>query len=54
MVQLIYLRWSLLWYEVVLGLSIKLEKSELILVCEVPNLEELVFLLGFGVGKLPI
>ena len=41
-----------MWFEALSGLKINLEKSELILVGEVPNMEELVGILGCRVGTI--
>ena len=48
-----YLSWILMWFEAMLGLKINLEKSELIPISEVLNLEDLVGALGCKVGALP-
>ena len=42
-----------MWFEVCLGLYINLEKSELILVGDIPNLELLAKVLGCKMGTLP-
>ena len=39
--QLTYLSWLLMWFEAVSGLRINLEKSELILVVRVENIDDL-------------
>ena len=41
-----------MWFKACSGLKINLEKSELILVGEVPNLEEFVEVLGCKLGSL--
>ena len=48
-----YMSWIFTWFETISGLKINLEKSELILVEDVSNLEELVEILGCEVGSLP-
>ena len=48
-----HLSWVLLWFEVISGLRINLDKSEIIPVGRVENLEVLAFELGCKVGKLP-
>ena len=48
-----YLSWVFMWFEVLLGLKINLEKSELIPVGEVSNLKDLVGVLGCKVSALP-
>ena len=42
-----------MWFEVILGLKVNLDKSELIPVCNVDNVEELASELGCTVGSLP-
>ena len=42
-----------MWFETCFGLKINLEKSELIPVGEVPNLEEFAEVLGCKMGSLP-
>ena len=51
--QLTYLCWLLMWFEAISGLRVNLEKSELILVGRVENVEELADEFGYKVGKLP-
>ena len=51
--QLMYLRWTLMWYEAFSGLKINLHKSEIIPLGRVDNVEELAAELGCGVGSLP-
>ena len=51
--QLIYLSWVLFWFELSSRLKINLNKSGLIVVGEVANVEEVASLLGCKVGKLP-
>ena len=48
-----YLSWLLMWFEACLGLKINLEKSELILVGRVHDIEDLTLELGCKVGELP-
>ena len=48
-----YLSWVFMWFEVCSGLKINLEKSELISVGEVSNLEELAKVLRCKVVSLP-
>ncbi|RVW35957.1 putative methyltransferase PMT7 [Vitis vinifera] len=48
-----YLHWIFMWLEAISRLKINLGKSELILVGDVSNLEELVGILGCKVGALP-
>ena len=50
--QLMYLRWTLMWYEAFSGLKINLHKSEIIPLGRVDNVEELAAELGCGVGSL--
>lgn len=50
--QLIFLYWLLIWFEVVSVLKINLDKSELILVVKVGNVEDLTVELGCQVGNL--
>ena len=51
--QLMYLRWTLMWFEAFSGLKINLFKSEIIPLGRVDNVEELAAELGCGVGSLP-
>ena len=51
--QLKFLKWTLMWFEVVSGLRINLNKSEIIPIGPIDNLEELALELGCGVGSLP-
>ena len=48
-----YLSWIRMWLEAMSGLKINLEKSELIPIGEVSNLEDLVGALGCKEGSLP-
>ncbi len=52
--QLEYLRHVFTWFEVASGLKINLGKSEMVPVGEVPNLEELVLILGCQTTSLPM
>ena len=52
--QLMYLGWTLMWFEAYSGLKINLSKSEIIPVGRVDNIEMLASELGCGVGSLPI
>ena len=51
--QLTYLSWLLMWFEAVSGLRINLEKSELIPVGRVENIDDLAIDFGCRVGSLP-
>ena len=51
--QLAYLSWVLLWFEAISGLKINLEKSSILSVGKVENLEDLAVELGCRKGKLP-
>ena len=50
--QMTYLSWLLMWFKACSGLRINLEKSELILVGKVHNIENLALELGCKVGSL--
>ena len=50
--QLTYPCWLLMWFEAISGLRANLEKSELIPVGRVENVEELADEFGYKVGKL--
>ena len=50
--QLMYLCWLLMWFEAISGLRANLEKSELIPVARVENVEELADEFDYKVGKL--
>ena len=52
--QMLFLRLILSWFEILLGLKINLDKSELVPVGVVPNFEMLVNALGCKQGSLPI
>ena len=51
--QLTYLSRLLMWFEAISGLRINLEKSELILVGRVENIDDLALDFGCRVGSLP-
>ena len=51
-IQLVYLRWLLMWYEALSGLRINLSKNEIILVRRVDDVEALAAELGCKVGSL--
>ena len=51
--QMTFLSWLLMWFEVISGLSINLNKSELLPVGRVENVEVLASELGCKVGSLP-
>ena len=51
--HLTYRNWLLMWFEAVLGLRINLEKSELILVGRVENIDDLALEFVCRVGSLP-
>ena len=50
--QLTYLSWLLMWFEAVSGLRINLEKSELIPVGRVENIDDIALDFGCRVGSL--
>ena len=51
--HLTYHNWLLMWFEAVLGLRINLEKSELIPVGRVENMDDLAWEFGCRLGSLP-
>ena len=51
--QLAYLSWILSWFEAIFGLKINLEKSLILLVRNVENLDELASELGCRTRALP-
>ena len=51
--QLAYLSWILLWFEAISSMKINLEKSLILLVGNVENLDELASELGCRTGALP-
>ena len=51
--QLMYFRWTLMWFEAFSGLKINLNKSVIIPLGRVNNAEVLASELGYGVGYLP-
>ena len=53
-IKLEHLRSVFLWFEAVSGLKINLDKSEMVLAGEVPNLEDLAQILGCKIASLPM
>ena len=51
--QLIYLGWTLMWFEAISGLRINLNKSKIITMGRVDNVQMLAVELRCGVGSLP-
>ncbi|RVW32845.1 putative ribonuclease H protein [Vitis vinifera] len=51
--QVTFLSWLLMWFEAISGLKVNLDKSELIPMGNVENVEELASELGCKVGSLP-
>ena len=51
--ELKFISWILMWFEAVSGLKINLNKSEILPIGPVANLEELAIELGCKVGSLP-
>ena len=51
-IQLVYLRWLLMWFEALSGLRINLSKSEIILVVRMDDAKALATELGYKVGSL--
>ena len=51
--QMTYLSWLLMWFEAISDLRINLDRSEILLVGRVENLEVLALEVGCKVGKLP-
>ena len=51
--QMVYLSWLLMWFEAISGLRINLDKSEILPVGRVENLEVLALEFGCKVGRLP-
>ena len=51
--QMVHLSWLLMWFEAISGLRINLDKSEILPVGRVENLENLALEAGCKVGKLP-
>ena len=49
---MMFLRWLLMWFEAISGLRVHMDKSELILVGKVENVEDLVTELRCQVGSL--
>ncbi|KAJ9693945.1 hypothetical protein PVL29_009766 [Vitis rotundifolia] len=50
---MMFLWWLLMWFEAISGLRVNLDKSELIPIGRVENVEEFAFELGCKVGRLP-
>ncbi|KAL6331818.1 hypothetical protein AAG906_020162 [Vitis piasezkii] len=51
--QMVHLSWLLMWFEAISGLRINLDKSEILPVGRVENLENLALEAGCKVGRLP-
>ncbi|RVW93915.1 putative mitochondrial protein [Vitis vinifera] len=51
--QMVYLNWLLMWFEAISGLRINLDKSEILPIGRVENLEALALEVGCKVGRLP-
>ena len=51
--QLKYLSWILMWFEALSGLRINLNKSEIIPVGSVENVQDLASDFGCGIGSFP-
>ena len=51
--QMAHLSWLLMWFEAISGLRINLDKSEILPVGRVENLEALALEVGCKVGRLP-
>ena len=51
--QMVYLSWLLMWFEAISGLRINLDKSDILSVGRVENLEALALEVGCKVGRLP-
>ena len=51
--ELKFISWILMWFEVVSGLKINLNKSEILTIGPVANMEELASEFGCKVGSLP-
>ena len=51
--QMVFLSWILLCFEALSGLRVNLEKSAILLVGEVENIDQLAYELGYRVGTLP-
>ena len=49
---MMFLRWLLMWFEVISGLRVNMDKSELISVGGVENVEDLTSKFGCKVGSL--
>ena len=53
-VEMTYLSWTLMWFEATSGLRINMEKSSIILMGRVENVESLAREVGCKVGELPM
>ena len=53
-VEMTYLSWTLMWFEATSGLRINMEKSSIILMGRVQNVESLAREVGCKVGELPM
>ena len=51
--QMAYLSWILVWFEAFSGLKINLDKSFVLPVGNVENIEELALKLGCNIGHIP-
>ena len=51
--QMAYLSWILAWFKALFGLRINLDKSSLLLVGRIENVENLALELGCKIGSLP-
>ena len=51
--QMVFLSWLLMWFEAISSLRINLDKSEILLVGRVDNVEDLALELGCKMGVLP-
>ena len=51
---MVYLSWTLLYFEALSGLKVNLDKSAILLVGDVENIEQLACELGCKVGTLPL
>ena len=51
--ELKFISWTLMWFEAVSGLKINLNKSEILPIGPVANMEELASELGCKIGSLP-
>ena len=51
--QMVFLSWLLMWFEAISSLRINLDKSEILLVGRVDNVEDLALELSSKIGVLP-